>query len=548
MKLLEVKTLRAWFIVLALSVLPLLAFGQGVAKRAVSLEWEEVPEVTGYEIEITRVLQNGNRKKPIQFKVKGASWSAKVYPGRYEMRMRSIDDRGVAGDWSDPTDLWVKLPPPQLITPEDGAELKTGESDKYDVTFKWQSVPAATGYRLEVLNKDGQVAEAKDVSETSAQLSLPVGAKYGWRVTTLMEGSTIPGEVSANPRSLGLLGQKLATPKPEKPDSKFVTELKWAPPEHATHYAYAIMRKDSDGKWRLVDKQLDAKENVIKLDPNKPGGNYKLQVKAMGDMRETSDVGSMDFYVYEGARTPAAIETAMLREAIDKEHTKFFIASYLLSNQQYEGSNRESGKKVKYDVLGGTGRLGYGYMPKGKWGFVGIADLSGVVINNRNYLYASIEAQAVWRKYVSAVTQFRAFGGLFVRQTPEVKGQDATTISVKDITHVGPSIGAQIWHPLSYKFGMQVNAQGYFSMLGLETPNGRDIVPTMSYQVGAMGSYKIRQNITGLAGYAYRVDNVSYKARPYENGSTELNFASEGDVNEVSLTGHYLNLYLEVGF
>ena len=125
-------------------------------------------------------------------------------------------------------------------------------------------------------------------------------------------------------------------------------------------------------------------------------------------------------------------------------------------------------------------------------------------------------------------------------------GQE-TADKVQNVTSAGPHAGFQLWHPFTYKFGLQLNGQVLSSMFKIDTPNGQEIVPTISYQAGLLGSYKIKDTMTGFAGYAYRVDQVAYKAKPYDGG-TEQNFAQPGDINEAKYTGHYVNLYLEWGF
>ncbi|MNL66058.1 hypothetical protein D3C87_1904710 [compost metagenome] len=77
----------------------------------------------------------------------------------------------------------------------------------------------------------------------------------------------------------------------------------------------------------------------------------------------------------------------------------------------------------------------------------------------------------------------------------------------------------------------------------ISTPNGQDIDPTLSTQFGIMGSYRFTPNFTGLVGYALREDRVAYKAI----SSTDT-FAEEGDVNQSTIIGHYLNFFAEWAF
>ncbi|MNY75251.1 hypothetical protein D3C86_2144850 [compost metagenome] len=58
-----------------------------------------------------------------------------------------------------------------------------------------------------------------------------------------------------------------------------------------------------------------------------------------------------------------------------------------------------------------------------------------------------------------------------------------------------------------------------------------------------MGSYRFTPTFTGLVGYAMREDKVAYKAKPDSS-----NFAVDGDVNESTILGNYLNFFAEWSF
>ncbi|AHI05285.1 hypothetical protein BDW_03885 [Bdellovibrio bacteriovorus W] len=77
----------------------------------------------------------------------------------------------------------------------------------------------------------------------------------------------------------------------------------------------------------------------------------------------------------------------------------------------------------------------------------------------------------------------------------------------------------------------------------MKTPNGRDLHPTLSTQFGFLGSYRFTENFTGLVGYARREDKISYSAVP--NNS---NLATDGDKNESTVVGNYLNIFAEWAF
>ncbi len=514
--------------------------------RSITLNWEEVPDSTGYELELTRTLSKGQKSKPLKFKTKKNTWTGKILPGEYTMRLRSLDDRGVPGEWSEPSTVVVRLPETTLLAPTEKATLQTSSDKDQEVVFQWAPVPGASRYKVEIFGEDGSPVHAAEVGNTSWRYSLPVARMYKWAVTPISP-ENIPGDPVTSPFSFTLVGKALEAPVVEQPDSRFADKISWSTPEHAETFDYILSRKDAQGRWRVVARKNDVKENFVVIDPKSPGGTFRLQVRSKSKLRHVSTVGSLEFHLHEGDRSPAAIETLKMKESIEKEKDHYFIATYFLSNLSYQGQNKEIGGSVRYSALSGTGRLGYGYMPKGEWGFIGSVDVSGVILNERNYIFAAGEATAVWRTYIDDLTQFRAIGGLAFNEIPEAKGIANDQITVSNIGQVGQVIGVQLWRPFTYRLGLQLNAKAQMAFFRLSTPNNEDIVPTLSYQVGAMASYRLKPDLIGFAGIAYKQDRASYKARPYKGGTDPI-FSKPGDENSVTMTGTYLNLLLEWGF
>jgi hypothetical protein len=95
---------------------------------------------------------------------------------------------------------------------------------------------------------------------------------------------------------------------------------------------------------------------------------------------------------------------------------------------------------------------------------------------------------------------------------------------------------------------MQTNARAYLNAMALSTPNGEAAIPAMSLQLSLLGSYRVTRDIVGFAGYSFRQDNASYYAKSGNPSVAGSGAAQAGDVNSISITGHYLNLILEYAF
>lgn len=516
-------------------------------KRKAKIEWEAVEDSFLYEVEIRKLSSESNsRKNSILKKTKNNFWEGELPPGEYKMRLRSMDDREVFGEWSEDSVFQVKIPAAALVSPKDGATIQSPEEDAHEVQLEWKPAEGASAYLVEIFDSEGKSLMAETSSESSIKKELSVAKTYQWKVTTLYDGSPNLVQSQPPPQKFSILGKKLDAPKIEQPTSKFVTQLSWQGVKNAETYEYVLARKTPRG-WVLVKKETDFGSTKIDLDPKAKGGLFRLQVRSKSSLRAPSDKSSLEFPVFEGERTPTAIAQEVLRESMELVNDHFFIASYYASQLSYSGANKESGSDVSYNVFGATGRLGYGYMPKGKMGIQGLADFSGIILGGKNYTYSSLEVQAIKRSYLWEVNELRTFGGLFAREIPEIRLDESGEPSLNKISLAGPHFGFQVWRPLSSKYGLQFNSQFYLGALKIRTPNGRDLKPSLSYQLALLGSYKINPAMMGYLGYSYRQFRASYLARGYDGG-TEQNFASEGDINQVNMTGHFLNLYLEWGF
>jgi hypothetical protein len=517
-------------------------------KRTISLEWESVLESHGYQLEVVQILKSGERKAPLLFKTDKNSWSGKITPGNYEFRLKSSDQRGVYGEWSPSTAFVVQPPAVVQEFPLIEQQIQTNEDKEYSLEFKWTSSSGAELYQFELYDENNKLFSKQQINETQIKINLPVAKKYLWRVLPLVSNKSENTDEPPTSISFLLIGKEIKPPEIKQPESKFTSELRWTEPDFAKSYSYKLSRKNGNKGWVKVIEVDESKPNTYAVDPKIKGGHYLIEVTAHSPHRLDSQIAKLEFDLYDGDRSAEGMNRAMLRETLDKMRNQYFIASYLISNLSYLGINKELGSNSRYQALSGTGRLGYGYSPQSAWGFTAIVDYSGVIINKKNYTYPSMEFAIQWRKYLLRATRVQVFGGIFTRELPEVFGGTAAdSVEVQNVGQAGPYFGFQVWQPLNRKLGLQLNAQTSIGMIKLKTPNGQSIDPSMSYQVGFLGSYKLSPLITGFAGYARRLDKISYKAVPYD-GTSSQNFAEAGDVNQVSLTGDYLNLLLEWEF
>lgn len=516
-------------------------------RRLVNFEWEAVEGAKGYDIELTQSKEDDKENgqgKIYTFKVQEAAWNGRLTPGKYLMRLRTRDHRGVPGEWSPPSDFNVGLESATLTSPPPRARIASKEDEKTKMNFQWNPVGGADQYQFVLTSEDGKTQITETLSENKISVEVPVATNYTWKVTALNKNG-----IQSDATSIGdfsVLGKPLEPPKIEKPESDFVREIKWTRPDNVTSYdVYVFKLNIKDKKWEKFKVIENTQEDSLAFDESWPGGKYRVALRAKGPMRPSSTLAKNTFSVRHGDRSPAAEYTALVRKSIDRVTGWYGIASYLLTEMQFRGVNTEKNSAVAYSAMGGTGRVGLGWFhPDTPWGFLGIIDLSGFTINGKTRTFASTELNAVYRKDVGDRSEVRVQIGPYYKEIPETVGDPFSGQSEDlKISSAGPHAGIEYWFSLTPKLGVQLNAHLYMSLLKISTPNDQALRPSMSTQFGFLGSYRFTPTFTGLVGYARREDRVSYDALP-----STSNFAVEGDKNDSTVVGNYINFFAEWAF
>ena len=526
-----------------------LSFAQ---KRDAELEWGGAEDVASYEIEVT-ALSVAN-SKPLLFKTKVPAWKGRLRYGKYSLRIRIYDARGVPSLWGEPSEFWVRVLPPVKKLPQASAVIASKSSETETVKFSWNPVEGAQNYQFELFdpsNKEKPLISQVVPPSNTPELTLPlnIARSYTWKVSSIME-QTEPGEPDKEERSLTVRGERIERPRVSDPETDFVRELSWSNPDKSEAFTYSLERSNGKGKWKIFEKKTQFKETKISFNEKYPGGRYRLKVQASAQLRPSSEIESLEFNVRDGDRSEEAANLMRLRESLEQPSKFYFITSYFVTNINYAGVVKERATAVTFDAIGGTGRVGLGYVfPKTKWSTFAIADLSGFNIRGQTSTFASAEAHAVWRQTWN-VSLLRVSGGLFYKELPEASGYATSgtgEINVSKLTSIGPHVGFELLHPFTYKIGVQLNARGYMSVTG-SAPNGEAIKPQASYQFSVLGSYRLAREVVGFAGYSFRKDSGVYAAKPGDSNVPGSGAARAGDENSISITGHYLNLILEYAF
>jgi hypothetical protein len=216
------------FFLLLLFSLPALA----QESRWIDIEWEEVAGAANYEVELFEG-SDGKLTPRGKYKVENSTWSNAVPPGKYSLRIRSLDKRGVPGEWSDYIPVKVRMHNPKLFQPGPGSQVSTAQVD-----FEWSEVEGAAIYQLVVKNEKDTVVYNSTVKDIRATLFLEEIGQYSWSAYALEEGEaqrTQDDFTTANFKTFTRVGGELPAPEVKATVNEKIT-LEWQKIRAAKQY------------------------------------------------------------------------------------------------------------------------------------------------------------------------------------------------------------------------------------------------------------------------------------------------------------------------
>lgn len=321
--------------------------------RWIDMEWDEVPGARGYEVELFQE-ENGKKLSRGKYKLDESRWSHAVTPGQYSLRIRSLDPRGVPGEWSDYVPLKIRLENPQLLLPVSGAKIERPE-----VQFEWSEISGAKSYQLVVLNPSGSSVLNTTLQENKFAFPVRSLGKYSWMVFALEAGEASRPQESwprKEFRSFERVGGELDAPFVNVTLDKKVS-LTWQKAPFAEVYEIDYLPpagKDRNRRFRLkrLNLRLDARrlrEGVTTFTVKSTAPGYEDSQKSLVVLRKSGDRVEIQDIV-QG-----------LKEEVEKNpptKTHFrdqLLVSLSLARFNYESANAESDTFLDQEKLTGLG-------------------------------------------------------------------------------------------------------------------------------------------------------------------------------------------------
>lgn len=191
--------------------------------RWIDLEWEPVSEAREYEIELFEEVDGKNLPRG-KYKTEISQWSHAVPPGKYSLRLRSMDKRGVPGEWSQNLPLKVRMQNPVLLRPAPNDKISDGM-----VNFEWGQIAGADSYQLIIKSDGNEVIHNSQIPDLKSSVYLDKLGKFQWTVLALEQNEEArnPEDVSESAfKTFTRVGSLLDAPKVSLTLSEKVT-LAW---------------------------------------------------------------------------------------------------------------------------------------------------------------------------------------------------------------------------------------------------------------------------------------------------------------------------------
>ena len=192
--------------------------------------------------------------------------------GKYQMRVRGIDEKGLEGENAEfQFELNARPEPPFLVEPKSGAGIL-----EETPTFKWAENKASKGYHFQLSDTEdfAQIlADIGDNADAGLTLEKPLKiGKYYWRVAAIDEDGDGP---FSDPQLLRRIPPAPKMDEPEMTDDTLVISFRKGLPGQK----YQIqMAKDEAFTQLVIDKQLEEP----KLEQPLPeSGEYFVRIRTI---------------------------------------------------------------------------------------------------------------------------------------------------------------------------------------------------------------------------------------------------------------------------
>jgi hypothetical protein len=412
--------------------------------------------------------------------------------------------------------------------------IREPEKDLVPVKLRLTEIPRTIRYQFELVKMIGEDESGEPTIYESREPTFKsrlAPAEYELRVRSVYDNDTVSAWGVPTKFWVRIPPPELESPyNTEKfeafDDVNNKVELRWVPSKLAEKYKVSVFTEEGT----LVQQAYTTESTyTVSVHDNQ---KYRWRVQAFLP-RETERAPSS---VQEGTSVFEFDKYIKLELSHAEEPSQLFAwTRTTLSNANYLAENYDNNNRVRENIIASTGELAAGYWHrKSKFGALLVGGLSGINVGGVTSMYNEGGLLLGYRGIGEGSRRWRVWVGPAYRETPEIIiNPYNSNIEIGKISNYGPQAMAAVLDAFNEKWGYQAYFRTYYGMFGLGTPNGLPQNKFVSYNLSGYLTYKLSPQMTGLAGYAYQVDEAGY-------ATTD----ASGLGNHVNLTGHYLSLSL----
>lgn len=511
--------------------------------RWIDIEWEEVPGAKGYDIELFEVIDQKEFSRGV-FHTNDPHWAKEANPGKYNIKMRALDNRKVPGPWGEAIPFVIKLETAQLLRPLENEEIQKEEISKTKIIFQWSKVFGADDYVVKIYNSKNSVIKTENTKNNEVSIDLDEIGDYFWnvapRTSNEEEMNGIPDDKLPK-KKFSIRGEKLKSPVIEidQRSPKGII-FKWQEVYRAEEYEVNISKVLED-KNEIVLQQ-NTKKNIYALARNKiPQDKWLLSVSSKSKNYKRSEEARVILKTEKNS-TEIISNESIFKETNYRHPNKSYLGLQIgYPSIAYANKNYEKDTKNSQSLRG-----------------ILIIGLSSLQINETYNIYSTFSLGQFADSYAevspfSLSSGFRKVWGsshlkfqtglsLGISSTPMLFSNRLSTTSVtqKDFIAAYPEVNFQLNYKFTDHFEVEAQSRIDYSLLNLKSSVSGEINQTLNLNYYLKLIYNINSNFN-FSG-AFNIYNLNNQTKA-KTGSDS--FALPGDVNESKLTSRYINFGVE---
>lgn len=488
-------------------------------ERWLDLEWDPVEGAIAYEVELLEIKE-GRYYNIGTFKTDVSRWTKNVRPGKYAIKMRSLDSRGVGGEWSEEIPVPVKLPFPQKSYPKPGEIFEVEDGKGKEIFFQWEATAGASFYKLNIFDENERKFYSTVTADLQTSLNLEKLIRYEWEVLPLFtKDEQISEKVHTQPFTL--IGGELKTPDLESKVLDKEVLIVWQKVENAKTYELELVQEIEGKQESLEKKTLTLPQYKLNKEILKPG-LFTVYVKATSKGYKDSPTAEL-IYAYD---KKIIKQVSSKKEASTYRRKDYIETSLGLSRVDYEAKHYEQDTHASQAMQGILFYLGW--------------NKNLGVIDSQTYLryltfsdtYASTTFTTVGQSFSKVWTPSNFSWG--IRGGVEFDRVSLLTPKRTDITSSDSNDRILVSPLASLIFSYRAFQDWTFSYVpiftyhakALSSPGGSQTYTSYKIEQEVKATYNLKSNLDLFFKGLYSYDKYSYQAK---TGGTSLAKSSDTD-------------------